>query len=396
MTFFNKETSMFFDSLCFVRTKVKGMVLSKFALTILFCLVACSNALGDRLEITKLYAPSEGYIYLEKKGTTGTKYPAGGNFEYENNTEGTTEIIVHWYRFNGRLNFSSCNDYTLQNNFGVFFATENNSNFIQQTDHSKECYAKIIINTTTKTIEVNQWGPCDETTYPSINGQTQKGTSTLTAHSLGANIGCDQITKNALRDSLILIANNNKPTLIDYCEKAELKLDSIFYIQNNDSTNIDNEERESYSADTYIAAWSAFNGNNTTIFYQHIPIIIEDKTQPIVDAAPESIDVNLHLTASCNFGKETLLEKINSIYENIDIAETFKISDNCSSNNDINITKTLWNTTNNTEHTNDFIEKGETVALKWDFTDKAGNKISHIRNVSAFIRLVHNDTSITD
>ena len=61
---FNKETSMFFDSLCFVRTKVKGMVLSKFALTILFCLVACSNALGDRLEITKWYAPSEGYIYI--------------------------------------------------------------------------------------------------------------------------------------------------------------------------------------------------------------------------------------------------------------------------------------------------------------------------------------------
>ena len=388
MTFFNKETSMFFDSLCFVRTKVKGMVLSKFALTILFCLVACSNALGDILRIEKWYAPSEGYIYLEKKGTTGTKYSAGGNFEYENNTEGTTEIIVHWYRFNGRLNFSSCNDYTLQNNFGVFFATENNSNFIQQTDHSKECYAKIIINTTTKTIEVNQWGPCDETTYPSINGQTQKGTSTLTAHSLGANIGCDQITKNALRDSLILIANNNKPTLIDYCEKAELKLDSIFYIQNNDSTNIDNEERESYSADTYIAAWSAFNGNNTTIFYQHIPIIIEDKTQPIVDAAPESIDVNLHLTASCNFGKETLLEKINSIYENIDIAEIFKISDNCSSNNDINITKTLWNTTSNTEHTNDFIEKGETIALKWDFTDKAGNKISHIQT----IKIIPTDT----
>ena len=133
MTFFNKKTSMFLGSLCFVRTKVKGMSLSKIALTILFCLVACSNALGDILRIEKWYAPSEGYIYLEKKGTTGTKYSEGGNFEYENNTEGTTEIIVHWYRFNGRLNFSSCNDYTLQNNFGVFFATENNSNFIQQT-----------------------------------------------------------------------------------------------------------------------------------------------------------------------------------------------------------------------------------------------------------------------
>jgi len=169
-----------------------------------------------------------------------------------------------------------------------------------------------------------------------------------------------------------LITNSNIfPSITDKCDANE-KLESILISLYKDEKSIDLTQDILLESGEYKISWQFVdkNENKSKEYFQVINLKINDVTPPTFSCTDSEYSLELDLPG-CSISAKEILDSISIIGFKEDILKGYNLSDNCSST--IEVTEKLWDIDNDKEYSGDFTKNSTKAAIKWYFTDEAGN-----------------------
>ena len=169
-----------------------------------------------------------------------------------------------------------------------------------------------------------------------------------------------------------LITNSNIfPSITDKCDPNE-KLESILISLYKNEESIDLTQEILLESGEYKISWQFVdkNGNKSKEYFQVINLKINDVTPPTFSCTDSEYSLELDLPG-CSISAKEILDSISIIGFKEDILKGYNLSDNCSST--IEVTEKLWDIDNDKEYSGDFTKNSTKAAIKWYFTDEAGN-----------------------